>query len=541
MSFAGTGAWSADEPFEHASLLPRDVTVYVHVDRASRLRGELAGKPLGDTLQRAFERSAFREAWSQLAGMVGAEQGELFDRLMGANATVAVRALGGGGPVGDGGAAGERDWVALLQVDEPTWAECLSRLKPRIRRGPGKVVVRELPEQNLLMARVGGITIVGPGRDAKSGLFAEVLSGWGDATVLRLSQDPGMTAARDLGEGDVGVFLRHEEPMGGATAAVLEFDTSAVSVRHVSRFASSPFGASPRPTTLTQDVIDRLGDGRVAVVAHPLRMPPGELGGFIRAQLPAGAVTPAMQDNLGERMLVMVGERRDAPAEDATPLLTFTLAMEVRATDRALIDLDQFMIGFIGMLHDLVGEQAPPGMERLRNLPAETARSADVSRVGRLLLPNLPEAGSLTLHWTVSNADQSPRSPAEAAARGWWIIGTDGAELVAVREQLRVPAPPAALEFDLPGQRGRVDGRAASRHLARFGDVLAAIAREQGESPEAIEVMSRFLADLADDVETCDWSTAIPGQNRLKSTWTLRLRSAGSEKQPVNDSDCRRP
>lgn len=546
VSLAGTGALPADEPFEHAGLLPRDVAVYVHVDRGSRLRGELLGKPLGDTLQQAFERSAFREAWSQLASLAGMEQGDLFDRLVGGNATVAVRhapaAPGGlGGAVGARGEGGA-DWVALLRVDDGTWAEFLSSIKPRIRRGPGKVVVRELPEQNLLMARLGGMLIVGPGRDAKAGLFAEVIAGWGDATVLRLAQDPGMTAARDLGEGDVGIFLRHDPPLGGATAAVLEVGDDSVSVRHISRFASSPFGASPRPTTLTADIIDRLGEGRVAVVAHPLRLPPGELAGFVRAQLPAGAITPAMQDNLGERLLMLVGERSGpALTRGAERLLTFTLALEVRDAQRALADLDQFMVGFVTMLHELVGEEAPARLSGLRDVPEELPRSVDVSRVGAMLLPDLPESGSLHLYWTVTREQVAAGTSGRESPRGWWLIGTDAADLERARVQLCTAPIAGAVEFDLTGQRGRANGRAVSRHVARLGDVLANLAREQGEPSEPIEMMSRFLADLADAVESCDWSTTIPGQNRIRSTWTLRLRSPSAKMAPHREPECRRP
>jgi len=512
-----TTAWH-DAPFENASLVPGDIHFYVHVDDAASLRKRVAGRPLGDSIRATFERSALDDAWERLADAADVETDELFDHLLGRKLTLALRR----------DHDDRYEWAALTSVTDDAWQALNARLRPRLCRPAYGLTIRRLPEHELLLTRKGERVLIGPDPSDAPSLFYDLLPMLAGEGGKTLAASEGLVEASKLGDGDVGVFLRQPDPLGGWSAVVLELDDEVLRVRHASRFRNSPFGKPYRRVEFNKSLLDELQATQTLVLAQPMRTPTGPLATFVRAQMPPDAVSEAMQRNFGQRVVIMV----DEPGGGEEARIAIAVAIEVQNETRALADLDAFMSGLLAAFSDTMAPSDRPNIAKVARLGPDETRVIGVSAAARALFPKLPIPDRSTLCWTTSSGGRG----------AWWLIGSDRQQLESLEQIFGGPMhlPPATVM--VAGHDGYAEGGSASGQIDRIGELLVDAAKRQGEDHRAVQSVVRFVADLADDFTACRWRLQVPSEHAVESVWQFEMRSPrqrnyAPEREPVRTAD----
>lgn len=486
--------------FHDARRVPPDVQVYVCVKRASDLRSEIGDTPLGAALGRALGRTHLGKAWFWLARAEEIGERELFEDFVGESITVVLRR-------GEGGAF---DWAALTVVDDDSWGNVSRKLSFRRHAPRFGMTIRTLPDHGLIFARSDELVLVGP---HDTGLFRDVLKILADQDVITLADDPGMVRAHRLGKGDIGLFVRHDDPMGGMTAMVASVDEHQMRIRQSSRFANSPFGDAPRPTQIDPAFLDQIAATQVCVVAHPLEWPTGPLAAFLRTQFPEGAIKQRMLDGLGDRMVILVGEV-------APESLGWTLALQVTPSDHALDDLDAFGRGIVTVLCRFAEVADPLDENPLGPAEPGVIRSVPIGAAARGLAPHLPGVEQASLCWAMHTGP----------AGSWWFIGMDARHIEQVLKEFdHLPPVAGPGRVELAGQIGHLRSGEGSHHLRRL---VTEIARHlPAEEADSVRAITFFLADLLGAFNDVTWTTEIPGKDRFESQWTFS--TAAPDKQVV--------
>jgi len=506
---AGALARGWDRPFDQSEFIPADVDFFIHVDDPASARERLEQLGLGVAAAEVFGDGAIGDAWRALAASAGMSEKAMFDALLGGNATFAFRRKEPDGI----------DWVIVASIDDDAWGTFARRLELRIGAPVHGIAMLSLPEHEIALARIAPLVIAGPRASAHDGLLAESLALVAGVSDHSLRSDLGTLQPEKLGNGEGGIFIRHAPPLGGISAFAVDLGREILVLRHASRFANSPFGDAPRPTTLDRAFFDRLGEGAISVLAQPLEMPTGPLAAFVRARLPHGALTPQVEENLGERLYWVVSERPPVAADAAQgmPLLDLVLVVEVRDGGAGIAQLDGLCSGLARVLVEFAPQDQrieipAPDAQQLR---PDDIRRMEIGPALARLYPRLIDPKAVSLNWmTVSGTNGQ-----------WWVVGT-GEEAVA-----RIGASlPAAMdnaehnrEIELDWQFGMVRGAEAAEHLRRLGARLSGMMPDQPQDARAVDGVIEFVSSLLGRMDRCIWKANLPGQNRVRSTWVLHF------------------
>lgn len=513
---AGSG-W--DRPFDGAEFVAADVDFFVHINEPASLRDRLARRGIDLGAGGAVPGAAMMDAWAALARSAGLSERQLFDDLFGQGVTFAFRR----------GQGDRIDWVAIATINDEMWADFTRRLDLRIGAPVHGIAIHALHEQELAFARLSPIVIAGPRVAAASGgLLAESLALVSGTANHSLARDEALAPAIKLGDGEIGLFARHAPPLGGSSVVVGDLGRDLFVARHASAFANSPFGESPRPSSIRRALFNALGEESVCVLAQPLEMPTGALAAFVRARLPQGALTPAVEENLGERLLWIVAERKAHAAEAAKGAapLDLVLVIEVRDPSIATAQADALCGGLAQVITDLVlaaDERVRPTLPDFAQQPPDAVRRIEIGPALAQLFPRLVDPKTVSLNWTTVNGSQGT----------WWVVGTGDQAVASIAATLIADLPiEGAMDdraIDLDWQFGVARGPQAAAHIERLGDRLAALSpggetNERGRvEKSAIEGITEFLASALGAVDRCYWKAELPGQNRVRSTWVFHF------------------
>ena len=498
---SGSRAMAAD-PFRAAALAPPGVQLFVHIDGAAALRTQLQDRPIARWFGAWLAQGELPGAWQRLAEAVGLDEADLFDECFGRSTTLLSRR-----------GAAETEWVVITEIDPDRSSALLDRLAPVVLAPRGNVSVFHLAGQGLMLARADRHVLIAP--DDQPGLFRDVLGNLAAIPAHSLAQHEGITQGVDLGAGRVGVFVRHELPLGGWSVGVAELRDDTVSLRHASSFANAPFRSritelswNPAPLRCLE------GTGFLGFI-EPTDTAGGPFDAFVATLLGEPLITSALGANLGPRRITLVsdveGRVEDPPFDLLLP--TIVRAYEVTDAELARTQLDEHMLRLLAALNRLGDGSFHLEVPDPAELAPGAARSVPIGPMARWLFGDVPGIDQVSLSWTVVD------STADAGGR-WCVLASHPEHLDAVARALRASDGCDARRSPSP-QAGRwtncgvADGERLAQHLASWSAHVEALA-----APEDVQSMRDaldLLRELAQGVDRCEWQLSRPSVNAVRT------------------------
>ncbi|MDY7110646.1 MAG: hypothetical protein SYC29_18595 [Planctomycetota bacterium] len=503
-------AWGPT-PFDAARRVPADLTLYLHAEDAANIRTELANRPIGDLFHRLLRTGEASDAWHGLARAAGLTDEALFDAWLGRRFTFLTR------PAGE-----EADWALICEVDRRQAREVLRRLNPRRLAPRHQLPVSELPEHELLIASEGSTYLIGPTRPGR--LFDELVGSLAGVSppATPLAHDPAMTKASSLGAGELGLFLRHELPLGGYSLFVLDLDGRRVLLHHAGHYENPPF---QRPVTeLAWDPapLEAFRDKALLAVVEPTDIGGGPVEVFIEAALDTPLLSPSMRRNLDKRRMFVVGEIEGRQEEHKTDLLlpTLSVAIEIRDPKRAEVELDEHVLHCAEAMNRQArralkpspdaasegGQEAPqidiPSIHTFQ--PGET-RQIDLAPLMERYGPDQPLLQSVTLDWSVTSGPFG----------NYCVVATHPEQLRQTIEALQSPCDGPTRREKMTSA-GFLDGRRMARQLQSFGEQAELLAEADPRAVTSFRETMQLLSELAAGIERCCWELRRPSEKEVR-------------------------
>lgn len=512
------GATAANEPFSLAGQAPADVSMYVEAERPAALWKEIEGKPIAAWVKSVLLTDAVRQSWKSVADQADAPDEALFDALFARRCVLMTRRTIDG-----------VEWAVVLEVDRARALAVLRQLRPRQLAPRHGVAVMAIPEQDVLAAVEGDRCVIAP--RTRPGLFDDVLAGLsGDRTaeVLAMSEPvKGLVATlrgeERMGDARISAIIRHDRPLGGATAITAAFRDGEAALRVESSFENPPFArglTSLRWDCSKIDVFDRSG---LVTVIEPTDIGPGSFEQFAQSVLNRPIISRDMRKNLADTQILTIGEAEGRTESPPSDMLTPTAALALRMKDplRAEAVLDEQIVELTRSINAL-GQGSylvelpdrsrfePGGM---RHLGLESA----MNELGR----GFPIMSSISLNWCV----------AQTPSGSYYVIATHPEQLEEMRAALR------RLE-ETGGDVGRwancglLHGPRLAQHLRSLAEQAPRFTDPaRPEDAEAFRSTLDLLALLGDGLERARWKMERPSRERMRLEIELDLRQPATERR----------
>ena len=488
-------------PFANVAEVPHDVQMYVQVDDVAEIFRSIHDRPIAQWCGQFFDGGKVRKAWSVLAQQGDLNSQQLFDRAFSGSVTLITRRAPLLAPDSQ---EHPSEWVVIAHTESSFVDELIQRLKPRLllpRRGYSML---QLPEHGLIIARRESVLLTSP--IGRTGLLNDVLalrqsSQPGDSSLAAL---PAFTQTPQLGDGQISVFMRHEKPMGGWSAAVAKLDGDRVKLRHMARFDSAPF--STPITTQTWDIaaFEVLGARAIAVFIEPPGDGQGRAERLVHRSLGRAPLSIEAQQQVGAMAIVLNdddGRLREDPIDGVGPALAICYQLRDGHIERETLDRD--IRDLVQRAHHVLKIDAPAPVPDV--LPDPTGASINITPLAKALLADSPITDNFSLYW-----GQVCRPHGN-----WWVISTNRDQFRDVCGALRDQNPEMAADPQL-GQwagGGLVNGRQLAVLLRKMADrPLWPI--EEDDAPRFAATLET-LANLADGVERCSWRLRRPKTNSM--------------------------
>ncbi|MCZ6446530.1 MAG: hypothetical protein O6758_10155 [Planctomycetota bacterium] len=490
---------NANDPFQAAALAPPNVRMYVHVAGAAEIRAAVADRPLARWVKSLLGAGQLRDAWPRLAAAAGIDGGQLFDTCLGRRFTLLLR-----------GRDQPPQWAVLTEVNPQQIAKLLAALTPRVLGPKHKLAILHLPEHELLLAQSGAMLLIGP--RPRSELFYEMVSNLTQPPEESLAASEAMAEAGRLGPGSVGVFIRHEPPMGGWSVAVADLKGPHISIQHSARFDHPPFASDVTGFAWDLAPIHRLQDSTILTYIEPIDKSGGPLEAFVTAAMGQAPMTAQMRSNLGSRQITTIGDfsgQLEQPPGDLR-LPTVARVYEVKNADQAWDQLDRQMIWLVRELVRFGGDNFRLAVPDPAGFEPGKPRRVEVGPLAKWLFGEVPGVERVSLNWTVVCGPQGT----------WCIIASDPDHLGDVATALGAE-PNGESNIARWANCGTADGRRLAAHLGGWRDQAELLV-----SPEDVEAFRgalRFFFELADAIERCTWQLARPSTDRLRLDAQLTL------------------
>ena len=467
--------------------------MYVHVAGAAEIRAAVDDRPLARWVKSFLGAGQLPDAWHRLAAAAaGIDGGQLFDTCLGRRFTLLLR-----------GRDRPPQWAVLTEVNPQEIAKLLAVLTPRVLGPKHKLAILQLPEHELLLAQSGAMLLIGP--RPRSELFYEMVSNLTQPPEDSLAANEAMAEAGRLGPGSVGVFLRHEPPMGGWSVAIADLEGPHISIQLSARFDHPPFTRNVTGFAWDLAPIHRLRDSTILTFIEPIDKSGGPLEAFVTAALGQAPMTAQMRANLGSRQITTIGDfsgQLEQPPGDLR-LPAVARVYEVKNADQAWDQLDRQMIWLVRELVRFGGGNVRLAVPDSAGFEPGKPRRVEVGPLAKWLFGDVPGVERVSLNWTVVCGPQGT----------WCIIASDPDHLRDVATALG--AEPNGESNQLPDQLDR-QMIWLVRELVRFGggNVRLAVPDSAGfepGKPRRVEVgpLAKWL--FGD----------VPGVERVSLNWTV--------------------
>ncbi len=495
-------------PFAAARFAPADATMLVRVERAGRLRRDLASRPIAECLTSFAHGGAIARAWSSLAQSINFPEAQLFDECFGRDVTFMKRAPG--------------EWVVMTSLAEERTREMMRMLNVRVREPRYGLAVSELPEQEILLASDGGQVLIGPSRHPQ--LFHDVLERWGTGDR---STAPSLARNADFVErlneldcrasrATLAAFVRHNRPLGGCSMFIADVRGDDVSIRQSARF-NNPLFASP-VTRLECDFspLALFADRALVAIMQPRDVGDGPVDAFLTASLRTGLVSPEMRSNLADRRMLVIGEADGRQMPDAKNILTttFVACLELKDATGAPQQLDRQMMAIASEINRIGQGAMLVRMPDTGAMSADQARHTDLGAAEQWFTGGFPVMRTVSLNWAVADHDHGK----------WFVIGSHPH---ALKETLNALAIASSRDERLVGRFdscGVANGLRLGRHMQSWSEEVDEFA--DAPNVEVVRSTLKTFADLASGLTDCRWQMARPTANTLKLEVQAKLAPA---------------
>lgn len=515
-----------DGPFDDAALAPSSARMYVHVSGAGEIRRELADRPVWRWISAVAATGEIEQAWNSLARAASVSPEELFDGYLGGKVTLVV----------DGDEANAGGWAMVAMVDAERGVRLLKALNVKVLSPEHGAAMHELPEHDLLIARTKGRLVIGPRE--KSGLLRSLLANLeraGDGAA-GLSGDLIVREAKALGDGQVGMFVRHGEPLGGSSAFVANLQGDRLTVKHVANFDVPPFSSPATTTKLDLALVDRLQSRCVVAVTEPAANQ-GLVETYLAMQLGQATLLSKLQGNLGPMQVTTIGEGdgrlHEPPFDGLYP--TLARVYEVKDLQKAAGQIDEQLLVALDRMQEMGRGRYVMDVPAMEELPGPgEARCVDVSPAAEWFTGGLPGSGSMRLCWQVverpeENAGQGDvdRKNAGAKVGGWVVVATSDDHLKDVVRALRRDGDGAGADrvegktVAVGVSAGTVQGQRLAKQLENLAEHSAKWFEQ--DAVEDFRATLLLMSQLADGVTVCSWQLQRPSENRMRLDMQMQL------------------
>jgi hypothetical protein len=492
----GSGDGGAGGPFEAVNLIPADVTHYLHARDAASIRAALVRRPVNDVFQRLLKTGEVSQAWRRLALSAGLEDEMLFDLWLGRSFTLVTRREGE-----------TSDWALLTEVDTEQARQVLRRLNPRRLAPRFALPISELPEHELLLAADGSTYLIGP--KAPGRLFEELLAALAGAAepVASLLEHPAMEKARGLGGGEVGIFTRHDPPLGGFSVIVADLDGERILLHHAGLFDSPPFQRPVTKMDWDPAPLEAVEDEAMLAFIEPTDIGGGPVEVFIEAVLDVPLLSAEMRRNLDCRRMFVVGEVEGRQEPQKTDLLlpTLSIVMEMKDRQQAESQLDEQAVRFAEAVNRLSEGGAQAAVPRLDSFRPGEARHIDLGPVMERFSERHPILQSVTLDWTVAGGPSG----------GYAVISTHPDQLQQTVKALENHQEGASRAGTWTSC-GTLNGPRIGRHLRSYGDQAPLLAEADEKSIAEFRETLLLLSELAGGIDRCRWQLYRPTEKEMR-------------------------
>lgn len=385
--------------------------------------------------------------------------------------------------------AGGGSWVLGFESDDQRCEHVLRMLSAKLVL-PGRY---ESAAQRLVMRRNGGWLLIAPG-DA---------GGWSrvDAAAERVPvEDPARSLIGDpllqqllASDAPVRVFIRHGQPVGGATTIALRGAKRGLLAEVTGQYEATPLGLPDGKQQLDPRVVRSLEDRAVLVSANLANGLPSKSDAIWLAVVPELAPPPSMRSNLAGERILAIGASQEHPM----PAVAF--AWRVEDGEQAEAEQDHFMRGVCcGLGRFIDGRSEKPA-------PSSSPDAAVASRT-------CPELGAF--------ADQYLGKPFKLGRSilcwktvvtpcgGWQIYSSDQRWLGFVAERLGEASCSDEPRVSASGI-GFCDGPRAAALLRRWQPLVTDGVEDR------VAVGLRAVSDVADRLGRVRYRYDMAGPNRL--------------------------
>lgn len=480
------------DPFQAALITPPSVRLYLHIHDAASLRAEVSDRPFAKWASNFLSKGQMPQAWDNLAEVSQLEGAELFDTLLGKSLTLVVRNKGE-----------STQWAILTEVDPEQTKLMLANLQPRVLAPRHRLAIMHLPEFELLLAHSGRMLLVGP--TPQSGLFDEMVPNLSSPPSDCLANQPAFEEARQLGGGEIGLYMKHDQPMGGWSVAVARFDSPHMNLRYAAKFDNAPFTRAPTKLNWDLSPIHNFRERTALAIIEPTNTASGQFDAFLQVVLGPAAYTPAMRQNLGPRQITTIAELDGLMQKPAFDLMLPIAARirEVKDPEIAWDHLDQQLIGLAKSVNELGEGQVSVLVPDPSTFKPGQPRQIKFGSAAKWLFGDIPGLEQLTLNWSV----------VEGPLGAWSVVATDSKHLEEITASL-TNEPVEESNIGVWESCGLADGpRLASltRSWGSRADVLA-----EPEDVEALRKAFLLLSDFGQGVEKLQWQMKRPAPDRVR-------------------------
>lgn len=480
------------DPFRTANLIPPSVRLYVHVNDAASIRAEVADRSLGKWATNLIGQGQAPQAWVRLADAAQFDPGELFDTFLGNAFTIVVR-----------GREETADWALLSEVEPSDTRLLLSRLEPRMLGPRHRIPILVLPEHELQLAYSGRLLLIGP--QGPSNLFDEIVPNLARPPEDCLANEPAIAQAQELGGGGIGLFMRHEQPMGGWSVAVASVDGPRIGLRYAATFDNAPFARAPTKLNWDLTPIQNFRGKTALAFIEPTDATGGPLDAFLQVALGSAVISPEMRQNLGPRRLTVFGELDGRLHQPPFDLLLPTVARvyEVMNAAQAWKQLDEQMVRLVTSINELGEDAFELEVPDPTTFEVGRPRRIEVGPAAQWLFGDIPGIDRVSLNWTVVEGDLG----------AWSVIASDRRQLESTVAALSVRPvqEPVVGSWE---SSGTADGPRLASMIRSWGsraDVLA----EPGRADELRSALQLF-AGFSQGIQRGEWQMTRPSANQVR-------------------------
>lgn len=480
------------DPFRTANLVPSSVRLYVHVNDAASIRAEVSDRSLAKWATNLIGQGESPQAWGRLADAAQLDPGDLFDTFLGNAFTVVVR-----------GREESTDWALLSEVEPSDTRLLLSRLEPRMLGPRHRIPILHLPEHELQLAYSGRLLLIGP--EGQSNLFDEMVPNLARPPEDCLANEPAIAQAQELGGGGIGLFMRHEQPMGGWSVAVASVNSPRIGLRYAATFDNAPFTRPPAKLNWDLTPIRNFRGKTALAFIEPTDSTGGPLDAFLQVALGSAVMSPDMRQNLGPRRLTLFGELDGRLHDPPFDLLLPTVARvyEVKDTALAWKQLDEQMVGLVTSFNELGEDAFEIDLPDPTTFQVGLPRRIEVGPAAQWLFGDIPGIDRVSLNWTVVEGDLGE----------WSVIASDRQHLdvtVAALSARSVQEPIVGV-WESSGNANGPRLASIIRSWGSRADVLAEPGRVD-ELRSALELLSGF----GQGIQRAEWQMARPSANQVR-------------------------